>query len=171
MVSAGSKKPRQELCRATADGAVHGKARSKRAAREAAQGNCSKCKKHFRAIFRGRHSSCLCQAAHVISHSMFDPALEVWEGEGGGGGGKKSGSAARNGNLAFMERNKYFKHVNSRVLSKEGVGGGGGKWEKRKGAGRVAELPAGREALQNMESIHQEQDFAPIFPLEPGSRA
>lgn len=94
------------------------------AARKTAKGSCSKCKKHFRAIFRGRHSSYICQAAHVISHSMFDPALGVWEGAGeGAGGGKKSGSAARNGNLAFMERNKYFKHVNSRVLSKEGRGG------------------------------------------------
>lgn len=67
-----------------------------------------------------------------------------------------------------MEGNKYFRHVNSRVLSKEG---GGEMGKKEGGAGRVVKLPAARKALKNMENIYQEKYFAPIFPLEPGSRA
>lgn len=66
-----------------------------------------------------------------------------------------------------MERNKYFKHVNSRVLSKEE----GGERGKRRGGSRALKLPAARKALQNVENIYQQQDFAPILPLEPGSRA
>lgn len=73
-----------------ADCAAEWQGKEEGAARKAAKGNCSKCKKHFRAIFRGRHSSYICQAAHVISHSMFDPALEVWEGAGERGGRKKN---------------------------------------------------------------------------------
>lgn len=68
---------------------LNGQARRKGLQGKAAKGNCSKCKKHFKAIFRGRHSSSICQAAHVISHSMFDPALEVWEGAGEEGGEEK----------------------------------------------------------------------------------